>query len=133
VAAFGAGSPGSGTAPDLVAGRRAALERVDERADGEDRLAGVPRLHDRLAVEGRREHVVDLRDQPVFAVVVVDDEDAISREVVRTDSKDCSVNRKDSSRMFAVELTRVSESGSAKMTRSYFLSVLRRNARPSFV
>ena len=41
----------------------------------------------------------------------------------RTAAKACSVNRNDSSRMLAVVLTRVSESGSAKMTRSYFLSV----------
>ena len=51
----------------------------------------------------------------------------------RTLANACSVNRNDSRRTFAVLLTSVSESGSAKMTRSYFLSVVRRNARPSLL
>ncbi len=49
----------------------------------------------------------------------------------RTLAKASSVNRNDSSRTLAAVLTRVSESGRAKMTRSYCLSVLRRKARPS--
>ena len=49
----------------------------------------------------------------------------------RTLAKASSVNRNDSRRMLAAVLTRVSESGSAKTTRSYCLSVVRRNARPS--
>ena len=89
------------------------------------------RAHDRRAAEAVLEHGRHLLGQPVLAVVVVHDEDAVVGQLVSHIVNASDVNRNDSRRRFAEVLTSVSESGRAKTTRSYGSVVRRRNARPS--
>ena len=82
VAAFGDGLADVRHLADRVARRRAAVQRIDQRPDGEDALPRLVQLDDRRAVERRVEHRRDLRDEPLLAVVVVEHEHAVGLQVV---------------------------------------------------
>ena len=65
-----------------VARRRAAVERADQRAGRERGRRLAVHLEQRLVAERVVEHLGELGDQPVVAVVVVEHEDAVLGEVV---------------------------------------------------
>ena len=82
VAGFGVGLTDGRDLVDRVARWWATAQGIDQRTGGEDRLPRVVHPHDRWRVEGVGQHRVDLRDQPLLAVVVVEHEYARRGQVV---------------------------------------------------